>query len=389
MKIKEFCKKEKVLVIASAAAGISAFLVHPDREYIGYMNFSVLTVLFCLMIVVGWFRETGILDMMTDAMLRVANGTRKAACLLITATAVAAMFVTNDVALLTFVPITIGLMSGKDAKTKIDVIVLETIGANLGSMLTPVGNPQNLYLYSFYQMNIGDFLRGVLPYGILGMVLVYIPVFFLKEDGKSDTNTLHAGMKTADEKNSDGKMAAEKTHAKFTGNKLALTIYTILFAICILTVVRFCDYRICLAVTIAATLILAPKLLGKADYCLILTFVAFFIFTGNMGRISAVEQGIRQFMQGREFLTSVLVSQVISNVPAAIMLSGFSDQSIAILQGTDIGGLGTLVASLASLISYKFYADMDGADGKRYLVRFTVYNVVILAVLCGVKWMVG
>ncbi len=357
-----FLKKEPVLTVASLAALISCFFVFPSKEYIGYLDLHVLILLFCLMIVVAGLMKTRLFDMISAKILSSSDSSRIIALLLTNITFLSAMLITNDVALITMVPFSAGVFkkSGKDQLIKL--VVLETVAANLGSMIMPFGNPQNLYLYSHFKMKMSDFASATLPFGLLSLILINASVFLLIKKEKI--------------------VCDETAEVKIEG-KRDLVVFGVLFVLCVLTVFKVINAAVCIAVVAAVCLFIDRKLFLKVDYFLLLTFCAFFIFVGNMKNIETVSTFISGFTQGREFIAGVLSSQIISNVPAAMMLSGFTDNAADLLMGTDIGGLGTLVASLASLISYKQYSKTENADMKKYLVWFTAVNVIFLVILAG------
>ena len=267
-----------------------------------------------------------------------------------------AMLITNDVALITFVPFTVEVLRISDKKEKlIPIVVLETVAANLGSMLTPIGNPQNLYLFSAFKMSISEFFLAVLPYTLLSLILVTVFAMF-----------------TGKEKAESKSEAAEKIPL----GKAA--VYVLLFAVSLLTVLDVIPYPITLAVTVAAVLISDRKTILKIDYSLLITFVFLFIFIGNLGNIAPVSDFLRRIVVGNEVIAGIAASQVFSNVPAALLLSGFTDNAKDLLVGVNLGGLGTLIASMASLISFKLAVKENVKAGK-YLLSFTVVNVVFLA----------
>lgn len=361
-KVKSFVKKETVLCIASLAAIVSMFFVPPSLEYFGYIDYSVLAVLFCLMIVVAGFISQNLFGVISNGLLKQTANAKIISLVLVLICFFAAMLVTNDVSLITLVPFTIGILGTENKNRLIFVISMETIAANLGSMATPVGNPQNLFLYSAYNMNINDFFSAVLPIAGISLVLIVLVMLLNKNSGEIETESLGVNI----------------------SSKPKFIIYLALFVLCLLTVLRVVDYRITLGVIAVAMLIINRSLYKKVDYSLIFTFVAFFIFVGNISAIPAVRDWLSGIIGGNEMLSGVVLSQVISNVPAAVMLSGFTEQGTELLQGTNIGGLGTLVASLASLISFKQYIRSEGADVKRYFGVFTLINVAFLAVLVAV-----
>lgn len=362
-KLQQFIKTETVLCISGLAALLSMLFVPPSMEYITYIDFRVLGLLFCLMAVVAGFNKTGLFLLLSEKILmRVAN-IRSISLVLIMLCFFSSMWITNDVALITFVPFSILIltMTGQ-TKFIIRVVVLQTIAANLGSMLTPVGNPQNLFLYSEYNVPIGEFLWITLPFTIIALILLFISVLFIPKEHLSFTVT-----------------SKEKTdnHKPYT-----IALYSSLFLVCLACVLRLIDYRITLLIVLFCILLFDRAVIKKVDYSLLLTFVCFFVFVGNIGSIPVIRDFLASLLEGRELLVSILASQIISNVPAAVLLSAFTTNYKAMILGTNLGGLGTLVASLASLISYKFYSRTEGAKPGKYLGVFTLYNVIFLILLC-------
>lgn len=361
-KLKVFLKKEPVLSIAAVLAIVSAFLVPPSAGYIAYMDFRVLALLFCLMAVVAGFIKAGLFDWISQKLLSKTDGVKAVSIILMNLCFFSAMLVTNDVALLTFVPLTLAILGALPASELIFVLVMETIAANLGSMATPVGNPQNLYLYSRYAVSLPEFFATLAPLTVLSWVLI-MAVMLLR-------------------KGSAQKLVYDKESPELSG-KMMLFL-AVLFLLCIATVVHLVPYQLTLAVVAAAFLLTDKSILGKVDYTLLLTFVCFFIFVGNMGELSAVRGLVSSLLEGREMLVSALISQVISNVPAALMLSGFTENGSALLIGTNLGGLGTLWASLASLITFKLYSRHEGASAGKFLLQFSLWNFAFLAVLLAI-----
>lgn len=361
--VLNFFRKEAVLCISGILALVSCFIVPPSAAYAEYVDFRVLILLFCLMLVVAGIRESGAFTVICEALLKRFRGIKSVGALLVLLSFFMSMLLTNDVTLVTLVPFTLlmfGKISGeKKARAEIVLLVLETAAANLGSMLTPMGNPQNLYLYSRFGLSMGEFLGIIFPYSLLSLIMligsaaVFLPKMYI-------------------EKPTGG--------TRIRGRAKAV-LYVILFAVTMLTILRLLDEKILLAVIAAAVLIADRKLFLKVDYSLLLTFVFFFVFVGNMGSIPVLAEGLKSVLQGREAAVSVLLSQVISNVPAAILLSGLSDNAAALIVGTNLGGLGTLIASMASLITYKFYAGAEGSSPKKYILVFTAFNLCYLAAL--------
>ena len=352
----KFIKSQPVLAISFVAAAVTMFIVPPDAKYAGYINTTVLIELFALMIAVAGFRSVGVFDRATDLMLRKAGTIRRLGLIFILLCFFSSMLVTNDVALITFVPLTLMIFSGiKDERSRILTIVIETAASNLGSMLTPVGNPQNLYIYDHYRLTMMDFVRTMLPSGALSLAALILLTLLLP-------------------KTECGTHKSDKSEIK----KAPTIAYALLFAACLLVVFRVLPEWVILAAEVIIALVFDWNLLLKADYPLLATFVCFFVFVGNIARVGAVNDFFSEMISGRELIVSILLSQVISNVPAALMLSGFTDNGTELLLGVDLGGLGTIIASLASLISFQFYRKSEGAKAGKYLLVFTGISIVLL-----------
>ena len=363
-KIKSFVKKEAVLCISALLAVVSMFFVPPDGEYPGYIDFRTLCLLFSLMTVVAGFRDAGTFSALSHAMLSRVKTARGIVLCLTLLCFFSSMLITNDVALLTFVPLSVLLLNGAGLSgLTLQTVTLQTIAANLGSMLTPIGNPQNLYIYSRSGMGIGEFTLILLPYAAFSLLLLVIACLFIKNVSAAPQSSEKPARKTRTE-----------------------LLFAALFLISLLSVLRLFEAWIAALVTAAVVLLFDRKLLKKVDYCLLLTFVCFFVFIGNMGRIEPIRDFLSTFIAGREMFTGAFLSQIISNVPAAVLLSAFSDNWKELLIGVNIGGLGTLIASLASLISYKLYCTSENAQPKRFLPVFTLYNVIFFALLIALWW---
>lgn len=359
-KFKGFIKKEPVLSAAFVLTVISICFVPVSKVYVSYIDYRVIALLFCLMAVVEGFKSAGVFAGISYMVLSRTKNSRRIAVMLTLLCFFSSMLVTNDVALITFVPLTFFILGDNDDINEvIFLIVMETIAANLGSMATPIGNPQNLYIYAYYNMKSGEFFKTILPYSILSLLLIVILM------------NIHMKKATMD-------IEIEPVKNIPYGKILR---YGILFLLCILTVFKVLDYRICFLVILAVMLVFDRKLLKNVDYMLLLTFVCFFIFVGNLGQIDAIREFVSKAMEGKTMLAGVILSQIISNVPAALMLSGFTKDASELLVGVDIGGLGTLVASLASLISYKFFAQKYPDRIGKYIKTFTIYNVSFLIIL--------
>lgn len=413
----QFLKKETVLSIAAILAVVSAFFVPPSRDYLEYIDFRVLALLYCLMLVVAGLQGIGVFRYLGDRLLRKVRSTRQLSLLLVALCFFSGMFITNDVALITFVPFAVMVLTMAGQETLlIPVVVLQTIAANLGSMLTPIGNPQNLYLYSAFELPMGTFLLYMLPLTAASALLLVLAVLFLKNHPlHTDAGSLSANADPDDAPSctpasrpqpfdgadpvdspspapasrpqpSEGTEPGEgPAHAPAPQrpHRGKLAGYLLLFAVCLACVIRILPWPVMLAILVVAVLILDRSLFAKADYFLLLTFVCFFLFIGNVGRIPAIADFLRSFIEKRELLLGVLLSQFISNVPAAILLSGFTENVRALLYGVNVGGLGTLIASLASVISFRLYGNSKGASKGAYVKAFTLYNVAFLLMLCG------
>ena len=383
-KVKDFFKKETVCCIAFLLAVVSMFFIPPSVNYFSYIDFRVLALLFSLMDVVRGFSSIGVFTRLGTMLLTHVHSLRMLSALFIFLCFFFSMLITNDVALITFVPFTILVLSmAEQKKFLIPVIVLETIAANLGSMLTPLGNPQNLYLYTISGLSIGAFVRIMLPYSFVSAILLLIFILFLPKDTVSTATAANTANSTNTVTASNtSNVICEAVKAR-KNPRILFTAYLILFLLCLLTVLHILPYQIMFLLVLTGFLLLDYRVLKDVDYFLLLTFLCFFIFIGNMKQISLVHELISKLLVHHEVLMGIGASQIISNVPAAILLSGFTDDYSALLIGVNLGSLGTLIASLASLISFKFYANTDGSNKKRYLGIFTLYNAIFLVILFG------
>ena len=360
-KIIEFLKKEVVLVVATVLAILSAFVVPPTLGYLDYIDWHVLELLFCLMTVMAGLQKCGLFDRLGEALLKRTKNVFQLSFVLVMLCFFLSMAITNDVALITFVPFAIlALEKSKQERLLIPVVVLQTVAANLGSMLTPIGNPQNLYLYNLSEMGLGEFILCMLPDTVMSFVLIVVAMLFIK--GKKDAVILtQEGATSVDVKQT--------------------VVYGALFILSLMVVAKILSCELVLIVVIITTVVIDRQVLKSVDFCLLFTFISFFIFTGNLGNISVIRNSLQQLVEGRELLIGVIASQGISNVPAALLLSGFTSDYRALLAGVNIGGLGTLIASMASLISYKILANKYNEQKGKYFKWFTIVNVIFLVVL--------
>ena len=356
-----FLKRETVLTVAWVLALVSMVLVPPDSGYRDYIDFDTLMLLFSLMAVMAGLQNLGLFRRMGEGLLARTATTRQLEGALIFLPFFTSMAVNNDVSLITFVPFALEVLTlaGREERL-IPVVVMQTIAANLGSMTTPIGNPQNLYLYSRYGLGMGDFLSATLPLWLLSLLAVLLLSLRLP---KARVEVFLGEAPCVDKK--------------------GLGLYLALFLLCLLAVLRLLAWPWMLGILVLVLLVLDRRRLRKADFLLLLTFVCFFVFSGNLARIGAVEALLRRLLAGRELLTAALTSQVISNVPAALLLSGFTEAGRELLLGVNIGGLGTPVASLASLISLKLYAHSEHTSSGKFLGLFSLVNFSLLALLLG------
>ena len=376
-KIIAFVRKEIVFVISFILAAASCFFVKPSSAYLKYINVNVLFLLFSFMAVVAGLRFCGVFDACARALCRLTSTVRSLALTLVFMCFVFSMFITNDVALLTFVPFTILLLVKCSQKKHIVyTVVLETVAANLGSMLTPMGNPQNLFLFSLMKTGVAQFCLILLPYTVVSAVCLLLSCFVLPS----------SPLFKSDKERSDFFEAKDFVNAKSSTKgipvrKFRTGVYIALFVLCILCVFGVVSSPVLALIIAGVILIVQREILIKVDYILLLTFVCFFIFSGNVQNISFIKELLVKAVAGREFLCGILASQVISNVPATLLLTPFALNLKELLIGVDLGGLGTLVASLASLISYKLYANSEGAESAGFIKVFTFVNVIFIAAL--------
>lgn len=393
--VVELVRKDPVLAIAVVLALASCVAVPPDVGYLGYVDLRTIGMLFSLMTVMAGLTRLGVFAAACRRLLSVARGPRRLCFALSLLTFFSSMLITNDVALVTFVPL--GLLAlgalGSERLTCFTVVMM-TIAANLGSMFTPVGNPQNLYLYSISHMGMGEFLLLMLPYTLGALVLLALVVWLFGRSGVHGAGARDAGLRGAELRGADEGAADALTADEAAGVPEHVSLVRMLpwlavFACALLSVAHVLPFQVTVVAALAVGVVVDRRALANVDYALLVTFVAFFVFVGNMGRIQVVDEFIAQMVTGHELAVSVVASQVLSNVPAAILLSGFTSNWPALIVGTNLGGLGTLIASMASLISYKQLALVLPHAKGRYFAQFTLWNVVFLAVLLGLHLLVG
>lgn len=359
----DFLKKDIVLTISLILAVVSCF-IHPPR--LEYINFKVLVSLFNLMVAIKAFEELKLLDKFAVAILNKCNNSRTISGILILLCFICSMFVTNDVALLTFVPITL-VISKKTQLNMMNTIILQTIAANLGSSLTPMGNPQNLYIYSHYGIKPIPFFGSILFLAVLGISSLFIV-----------TQKLHK------------KEVIIDLPVIAIENRKKAAVWSLIFVIIIASIFGVINFYIALVITLITVFILNRKLLFKIDYGLLVTFVCFFIIIGNISESNGMKTLAHANLRGDTsvFFSSIFLSQLISNVPASILLSNYTSDWKPLLLGVNIGGLGTIIASLASVISYKLYIQANRKESKNYLIKFSFYNFSFLGILACIQYFI-
>lgn len=372
-KILTFIKKETVLTVAWALAALSAFWVRPGAFYFDYIDFRSLGILWSLMAIMQGLKCNGVFEAIGWKLLEKTRKVGELVAVLVFLCFFTAMFITNDVALITFVPFTVMmLINCRKEELMIPVIVLQTIAANLGSMLTPIGNPQNLYLYGLSGLSIREFLLYMLPFSAVSAVLLLAALALIR--GKEQK--IRAG------EHSKGVRKYDKKRT------LRITVYLALFIFSLLVVVHVVPCCFLVISVLILLFVLEKRVLLDIDYALLFTFIGFFIFTGNMGNVDIIKEFLQHLVAGREVFVGILTSQCISNVPAALLLSGFTTDYKSLLLGVNLGGLGTLIASMASLISYKFLVNQYPDKKGRYMLWFTIANIIFLLILSGFYFLI-
>ena len=362
-KLFSFVKKNIVMFIALLAAAVTAIFVPPDRQYLQYFDYKTLTCLFCTLAVVCALKNIRFFYMLAHKVVELFKNARMSVLALTYITFIGSMLIANDMALLTFLPLGFLVLSttGKE-KYMAFTFIMQNIAANLGGMLTPFGNPQNLYLYTKFNIPTGEFMGIMAIPFLVSILLITLCCFiFVKPE------------------------PLEITEEKIKLSPARTVIYLILFALSIVIVFRVIPCWIGLIVIPAVLLIMDRRALKMVDYPLLLTFVFFFIFSGNMARIDVIRELFSGLLEKNTLLVSVISCQFISNVPSAILLSQFTDNYRELLLGVNIGGAGTLIASLASLITFREYIKHNPKRAGYYIGLFSAFNfgfLIILTVIC-------
>ncbi len=365
--IKRFIKNQTVLFVAIIAMVITCFFVPPDKEYPGYFNWKTLATLFCTLAVVAAYSHIHTFEILARGVVVKFHTLRNATIALVFITFIGSMVLANDMALLTFLPLGFMVMDRTDNhRAMAFTFIMQNIAANLGGMLTPFGNPQNLYLYAYYEIPTAEFVKIMFPPFIVATIMIVICCLFVK-------NT----------------PLELKKDSAFHLRKKRTAVYTLLFIFSILIVFRVVNHIFGTVVVIIALLFLDRKALKEVNYPLLLTFCAFFVFSGNLARIPAVNDFFSWLLPKNTLLFGILSCQFISNVPSAVLLSHFTDNYAALLPAVNIGGCGTLIASLASLITFtEFKHHNDVRSVGKYMFKFSAINVLFIVVLYIVEWFV-
>lgn len=364
-KIMGFIKSEVVLCVAIVLAIITCFFVPIDKEYLTYFNTDTLISLFCMLAVVAGLKSTNVFEVVARKMIGLFHTRRAVIYSLVFGTFFFDMIVANDMSLITFLPLTyIVLHSTKNDKYLAITYIMQTVAANMGGMITPYGNPQNLYLYSYYNIPTVEFLGILLPQAITIILMLGVAGLFIKDE----------------------KLVLRKK-SKIILDKKTLKVYIVLFFIVILSILRVIPNLITLAVVIATIMLIDRKRFKQVDYALLATFCVFFVFSGNIARIDAIRDFIANIVVNNTLVAGIVSCQFISNVPTAIFLSKFTENYRDLLISVNVGSLGILISSLASLITLKEFLKHQPKNFWSYLIKFTLFNTVFLVVLLGVTFL--
>ena len=361
--ILKWIRKNIVLCIAFLAALITSLIVPPDAKYVDYFDFKTLTCLFCVLAVVCALKNIRFFTILARKIVDCTGNLRIAVLALVYITFIGSMLIANDMALLTFLPLGFFVLTATDQKRYMaPVFILQNIAANLGGMLTPFGNPQNLYLYTRFMIPTGEFMGIMLIPFLVAIAMITVCCLFFPKKSLCINEPC------------EYRLPPKRT-----------VLYLALFALSIIIVFRVIPYWIGLVVIPLVLFFADRDALKKVDYPLLLTFVCFFIFSGNMARIESVRLLFSNLLETNTLLVSALSCQVISNVPSAILLSQFTENYPALLLGVNIGGTGTLIASLASLITFREYTEHNPGKAGKYIALFSAFNfgfLILLTVLC-------
>ena len=362
-KIKKFCSNNVVLIIAFVLAVITMFFVHPDEKYLEYFDFKTLSTLFLMMLIIAALKNMRVFVFLASVLIKDLKYTRRLVIALVFITFIGSMVLANDMALLTFLPLTLTVFKSAKKEEYIPfTIIMQNIAANLGGMILPFGNPQSLYIFNYFSLSTKEFVSIMFLPFIISIALILGVCFFSKKE--------------------------EVMHKTLIENKIdvkKLVVYLACFLSVLLCVFGIIPYEIIFLIIVALMAFLDKKAFLKVDYSLLFTFACFFVFASNMSRIDVVTNFVSKLTSKNTLLTGVLSCQFFSNVPTAIFLSKFTSNVRELLLAVNIGGTGSLVASLASIISFKIFSKEYPSSSKKYLLWFTIINfsfLIILTILC-------
>lgn len=391
-RLMQLLRRHWMLGTAAFVALVSMFLVPPDEEYLGYFDWKTIGCLFCVLAVASALRSAGVFDWAARAAIARFGSPRTLTMTLVLVTAVFSMAFTNDVALVIMLPLSVAaLVEFGQSRLVPAVFALQALAANLCGMVTPFGNPQNIYLYSFFHVELGEFLMTMAMPFLLSVAGIIFATWFMTRRGTAEDD----GVSMQSQQSTSGEDVLAPATSTAMLDRRRLIVYVPLFVIALLAVFRVIPFGIAVIIVIMTLLIFDRDALLKVDYPLLATFLCFFVFAGNMARIPALAQMLQPVMGQWGLLASALTSQVISNVPAAVLLSHFTDAWQPLLIGVNIGGAGTFVGSLASLIAIRHFAiartmiprlrEPDAPDTASFLRLFGIVNgvfFVALLVIC-------
>ena len=357
--ISRMLSRQIILVVSAVLALVSTFFAPADTDYQAAVDVRTICLLFCLMVAVAGINASGAFTALASKLLLAGKSMRTVCGILIALPTALSMLITNDVSLILFVPIAVAVLESAGRRDLIiPVAVLQTLGANTGSILLPFGNPQNILICSRYSVGLSEFVSTTLPLAVAG-IAVMLFLFARIPNGKC-------------------------THSADIPSRIDWCCFSVMswvFVLAVASVMGFADFRIAVVFSVIVALIIRPSVLGKVDYGLLLTFFCLFVFVANISAVESIGNIFGDIAENATVLGSALLSQAVSNVPAALMLSAFTDNWQGLLAGVSIGGFGTPIASMASLITFRLYSRTDGADMRLFVGYFAVANILMLAVL--------
>lgn len=367
-KIKELIKENPITAVIFAITLITILFVPIDKEYISYFDFKTLGALYSILVVIECLKDSHFFQVLSKKIIYIFKNTRSVILALVISTFICDLFLANDMSLITLLPLTcIILISTKNEKYLAVTLILQNIAANMSGMITPHGNPQNLYLYSYYNIPTLEFIKILLPqFFIVLILLIIIPMIFVK---KEPLKLIYNDIYKVDKKR--------------------VSIYLVMFIISLLSIFRVIPIYIGMIIITISAIIFDRSALKTMDWDLLLTFCLFFIFSGNVSRIPAISTALTNLLSKSVLITGLISCQIISNVPTAVLLSNFTNNYKELIAAVNIGSLGTLISSLASLITLKMYLKTKKGSFANYLLLFTVINLVFLIILLLYTYLFG